>query len=83
MDYKLQIKKYRMLRRMTQTELAKKANVKQSYISQLEKNSGRIKSPTLRVIFKLAAALEVCPHILVKYNTTCDRSCCYDCEHLI
>lgn len=80
MDYQLQIKKYRTLRGMTQAELASKANIKQSYISQLERNSAKAKSPTLRVIFKIAEALNVCPHILVKYNTYCSRDCCHDCE---
>lgn len=82
MEYELLIKKYRNLRGMTQTELAKKADVKQSYISQLEKNSPKAKSPTLKVIFRIASALEVCPHILVNYNTNCKENCCHDCRQI-
>lgn len=82
MQYTLLIRKYRILRRMTQAELAVKSGVKQSYISQLEKNSPRAKSPTLRIIFRIALALEVCPHILIQYETNCGKNCCHFCEQI-
>lgn len=75
MEYKLLIRKFRVLRGMTQSDLAKKSKVKQSYISQLERNIPSHKSPTLRVVFRIALALEICPHILVQYNTDCDGNC--------
>lgn len=82
MDYKLHIKKYRLLKGMTQTELARKANVKQSYISQLEKEDVEIKSPTLKTIFRIAAALQVCPYLLIEFNTECTQNCCFHCRQI-
>lgn len=80
MEHKLLIKEIRLSRGMSQADLAQKANVKQAYISQLERNHSRAKSPTLRIIFRIAAALEVCPHLLVQYNVTCNLNCCHFCE---
>lgn len=77
MDYILLIKEIRIKRSMTQEELAEKAKIKQSYISQLESNA---KSPTLRVVFRIAEALNVCPHVLVQYNVNCDKNCLNNCE---
>jgi DNA-binding XRE family transcriptional regulator len=82
MDYTLQIKKYRILQHMTQAELARKANIKQSYISQLEKDNVKVKSPTLKVIFRIAKALGVCPHVLVNYITHCNDNCCQNCRQI-
>lgn len=79
MKYKLLIRKYRLLRGMTQAELAYKSNIRQSYISDLE-NSSNIKSPTLRTILKIADALNVCPHVLVQYDTSCDNNCLKHCK---
>jgi transcriptional regulator with XRE-family HTH domain len=53
LEYKLKIKEYRILRKMTQKELAEKSECHQTYISQLEKNSPKAKSPTLKTIFKI------------------------------
>ncbi len=80
MQYKLLIKKFRIIRGMTQKELATKSNIRQSYISQLEENNPT-KSPTLRTVFKIAKALDVCPYLLVqvkckkKYDLTCSMIC--------
>ena len=80
MSYRLFIKDYRKSRKMTQKELANKSNIDQSYISRLENNSQNLKSPTLTVIFDIAAALNVCPHMLIRYDYSCIKNCCYYCN---
>lgn len=80
MKYVLFIKEYREIKNLTQQELAALAKVKQSYISQLENNHPYAKSPTLRVLFRIAKALETCPHLLVKYDWNCKENCLDDCE---
>lgn len=79
MEYELLIKQMRILRRMTQAELARKAKVRQPYISQLE-SIHPVKSPTLRILFNIAVALDVCPHILVRYNINCEQNCFHNCQ---
>ena len=47
----------------TQESLAEACDVHPTYISQLERG---LKSPTLRVLFRLAAAMSIAPSVLVK-----------------
>jgi transcriptional regulator with XRE-family HTH domain len=47
----------------TQESLAEACDVHPTYISQLERG---LKSPTLRVLFRLARAMDVSPSALVK-----------------
>lgn len=54
-----------MAKRLTQIQLAKKARISQSYLSELESNK---KSPTLRQLCKIADALGVLPSELVYYT---------------
>jgi len=63
----LRIKDVRIEKKLTQMELAIKANISQSYLSELEYNK---KSPTLRQLCKIAEALSVHPHELyfIIYN---------------
>jgi predicted transcriptional regulator len=65
---------------MTQQELARKAKMNQSYLSQLERNLPHAKSPTLRMIFNISQALDICPHILVNYKRHCKNDCMNNCE---
>lgn len=83
MDYLLLIKEYRLLRGMTQKELAEKSNLNQSYISQLENNHPNAKSPTLRIMSKISKALNICPHILIRYDIPCDYDCFDTCNKKI
>ncbi|MBX4259708.1 helix-turn-helix transcriptional regulator (plasmid) [Clostridium estertheticum] len=53
----------RHLHNMTQTELAKKTGLSQSYISKL---SLELKSPTLEVVALIATALNICPFELME-----------------
>lgn len=67
--YTLYIKKYRELRRMTQSELAFLIGKSQSYIAQLERpNIIRIKSPQLTDVITIANALDVCVNDLVHFS---------------
>lgn len=72
MYFKVHLKKHRKNRGLTQKELAKKSNLSQQYIADLEK-SDRTKSPTLDTIANLSLALEVCPFSLIEFN--CIQHC--------
>ncbi|MFL0251421.1 helix-turn-helix domain-containing protein [Clostridium neuense] len=78
--YILLIKEYRILRGMTQKELARKAQLRQAYISELECGRPKVKSPTLRVAFRIARALDICPHMLIRYDLGCDYNCFNTCD---
>jgi len=52
----IKIKEIRLEKGLTQTQLARLANVSQSYLSELEHNK---KSPTVRELCKIAEALKV------------------------
>jgi transcriptional regulator with XRE-family HTH domain len=82
MEYFLLIKEHRIKKGLTQAQLSKKANMNQSYLSQLERNLPHAKSPTLRMIFNIAQALEICPHILINYERKCNIDCMKNCELL-
>ena len=60
----VKIKEIRLGKRLTQTQLAKKSKISQSYLSELESNK---KSPTLRQLCKIADELGVMPGELVYY----------------
>lgn len=60
----LKIKEIRVDKKLSQSELARKADISQSYLSELESNK---KSPTLRQLCKIADALEVHPMELIYY----------------
>lgn len=61
----LKIKEIRIMKNMTQSELAKKSGVDQSYISILE-SINRKKSPTLKTLEGIGNALDICPLKLVE-----------------
>lgn len=64
MEPYLTIKEIRMQKKLTQSGLANKVPMSQSYLSELESNK---KSPTLRQICKIADALNVHPSELYYY----------------
>lgn len=80
MYYKLLIKKYRIKCGMTQEELAIKSKVRQAYISQLEEASNLKKNPTVRTLLRIAKALNVCPHQLIRSSTECKYNCANKCK---
>lgn len=63
--YTLKIKAYREEREWSQEELAIKSGMSQSEISYIEKLD---KSPSIHTMVKIAIALGVCPHDLVKFD---------------
>jgi len=67
--YTLYIKRYRELRRMSQSELAFKIGKSQGFISQIEKNNiSRNKSPQLVTLVLIAQALDICPNDIVIFK---------------
>jgi transcriptional regulator with XRE-family HTH domain len=72
--YVLYIKKFRLLRRLTQEELSFKSGIDASYISRLEaENTVRVRSPKLNIIRDLAIGLQICPMDIIFYK-------CISCE---
>lgn len=69
---KLNLKYVREQKKISQKELAERLNISQGYISEIEKN---LKSPTVRVLYEIANALEVCPHSLLPVTIYCDNNC--------
>lgn len=57
------VRKYRLLKEMTQEQLAHEAEMERSYVSDLERG---VRNPSVRALGRLALALEVEPHILLK-----------------
>lgn len=57
------VREYRNQIGISQEELAFRAGIHRTYVSQIERG---IKSPSLKVIFVLAQALEILPHELVE-----------------
>lgn len=64
------IRYYRTKAGLTQEQLAIKANISQSHLSDIETCK---KSPTVRVLYSIAKALDVCPGVLLEYKCNC---CC-------
>jgi len=58
----IKLKYYRELMGISQKALAERTQTSQGYISEIEKN---IKSPTIRMLYHISEALEVCPCMLL------------------
>ena len=69
-DFAARIKALRAKRGLTQAQLAQRAGMSHGYLSRIEVG---MQSPTLEVIEKLAAALEVKPAALLEYGTKRSR----------
>jgi len=61
-NLEINLRYYRRLKGISQKELAKKVQTSQGYISDIEKNT---KSPTVRMLYRFADALEICPRLLL------------------
>nr|WP_317893880.1 helix-turn-helix transcriptional regulator [uncultured Sphingomonas sp.] len=57
------VRRYRKLAGISQEELALEAGMKRSYVSDLERGT---RNPSVRALGRLAAALNVEPHILLE-----------------
>lgn len=62
---KLNIEKIRTSKRMSQDDVGLNSGYSQNYISLLEQGKLRKKSPTLRVIERLALAMNCCVHDII------------------
>lgn len=70
---RLSLKEIRKSKGISQKSLAKKLNMSQGYISEIEKG---LKSPTVRMLYKIANALEICPHVLLPVTIYCKENNC-------
>lgn len=68
----LNLRYYREHKVISQKQLAHKLNISQGYISEIEKG---IKSPTIRMLYEIANALEICPHVLLPVTIYCNNNC--------
>ncbi|GLV28410.1 transcriptional regulator [Sphingobium sp. TomTYG75] len=59
------VRHYRQLRCMTQEELAHAADMKRTYVSDLERGT---RNPSVRALGRLANALEVDPAVLLQLS---------------
>lgn len=74
---KLKLEYYRTLKGISQTKLAAKLQTSQGYISEIEKN---LKSPTLRFLYQISDALEICPCLLLPCIIEYRNQCLDECE---
>ncbi|EKQ56338.1 MULTISPECIES: helix-turn-helix transcriptional regulator [unclassified Clostridium] len=58
----IELRYYRKMRKISQRNLAKKMDLTQGYISKIENG---IESPTIRMLYRFADALEICPRLLL------------------
>ena len=70
---RLSLKEIRKSKGISQKSLAKKLNMSQGYISEIEKG---IKAPTVRMLYKIAFVLETCPHALLPVTIYCKENKC-------
>ncbi len=62
------IKKLRMDRQISLSSLSRKSGVSKAYLSLLER--GKVNNPSLRIVLKIAEALEIDINKLVKSSCT-------------
>lgn len=76
----IRLKYYRKSKKISQRQLAKNLGITQGYISKVEKG---VESPTVRMVYKFACALNICPRLLLECTIDCkDRNKC-ECEDKI
>lgn len=66
------IKKYRMAKGMTLTELAERSNVSKSYLNNLERNKKN--NPSINVLFRLSKELNVDIYQIIGVTKGVDHS---------
>ncbi|KOM89544.1 helix-turn-helix transcriptional regulator [Clostridium botulinum] len=69
---KINLKEIRENKGISERQLSKITGISQGYISDLE--SGK-KSPTVRMLYRIANALEICPHYLLPVTIYCSNAC--------
>jgi len=68
--HKINIEKYRMKISISQNQLANKIGISQSYLSAIERG---LKSPTIRMLYRIADKLDVCPRLLICCTIKCNK----------
>lgn len=69
-NIQINLKYYRELKGISQKKLAAELSISQGYISEIEKG---LKSPTVRMLYKFAESLEICPHVLLPVTIYCTK----------
>ncbi|HIG0361873.1 TPA: helix-turn-helix domain-containing protein [Clostridium sporogenes] len=69
---KINLKKIREEKKLSQTALASLAEISQNYISEIESGN---KTPTLDMLEKIADAMEICISLLLVNDKDCSK--CY------
>ncbi len=67
---KIALKNIRENKGISEKKLSEIAGISQGYISDIE--AGK-KSPTVRMLYRIAEALKVCPHILLPVTIYCNK----------
>jgi DNA-binding XRE family transcriptional regulator len=70
--YGMKIKEIRNSLSLSQTELATKIGISQNYLSEIENGKYDAKIPLL---FRIAGALDICPHELLNLCDYCSKDC--------
>ena len=75
----INLKYYREQKKISQKKLAQNLGIGQGYISKIENG---IESPTVRMLYRFADALEICPRLLLPCIIECiDKNKC-DCGEI-
>jgi Predicted transcriptional regulator len=70
MNSRLNIKKWRKLRKMSQKTLSNRLNTSQGYISELEWS---LKSPSVRMLYQIAQEFDICPRLMLNCIIECSK----------
>jgi predicted transcriptional regulator len=73
----LKLKKYRESKGVSQRQLAQNLGIGQGYISKIENG---LESPTIRMLYRIAYELEICPHMLLPCTIYCKKDNNCECE---
>lgn len=74
---KINLKNYRDQLEISQRKISKDLGISQGYISSIENGN---KSPTLRMLYKIADYLEICPCLLLSCTIGCKDCVRFKCE---
>ncbi|MFV3012941.1 helix-turn-helix domain-containing protein [Clostridium botulinum] len=83
MEHKINVENYRKKNFISQNKLAKRIGISQSYLSAVERE---LKSPTVRMLYRIAEELDICPRLLIRCTIECSKcnkrwKCVYEEEY--
>ncbi|MBO0572576.1 helix-turn-helix transcriptional regulator [Clostridium botulinum] len=70
MEHKINVENYRKKNFISQNKLAKSIGISQSYLSAVERE---LKSPTVRMLYRIAEELDICPRLLIECTIECSK----------